>query len=288
MSFGSIYSSIVMKKIFISYGSKSFKDTLKRIKKEAHRLRIFDKVIIYTEKDLPEWICQSPLFNYAMGGYWLWKPYVILKTMQRYPNALIIYADAGCSLNRKHEEWNNWFYLMEKNEMLVQAYQPNIDYGWQEKFKTSSIEISTWTKKNTLDFFDEKFGTSDWHCFNKIWAGMIIVKHDSTLIKEWLDIMLSHPELVLEPTGEELNMQNSEFVMHRYDQSILTALVYWYINENNLKICVIPETAESIKNAAVVASRIRMYEPIPLKSKVIGVIKRVIGEKWYSIFHFWR
>lgn len=160
------------KKIFITYGNQPFRDTLKRIKREAKSLGIFDQVIAYTEKDLSEEVLSSPLMRYSRGGgYWVWKPDVILKTMQAYPDALIVYTDAGCSLNKNIEEWNKWFQLMRSNDVLVQAYQPETDYGWNAIFGTSSTAIATWTKKQTIDYFDNRIGTDKWHNFNKIWGG---------------------------------------------------------------------------------------------------------------------
>lgn len=278
-----------MKKIFVSYGSEPFYGTLKRIRKEARRLRIFDKVITYTDRDLPAYIRQSSLFNYSRGGgYWVWKPYVILKTMQRYPNAIIVYADAGCSLNQNVEEWQFWFQQMDLYDMLITQYQSNKDYGWYSAFHTKSVKISTWTKKLTLDFFDNMFGNTEWHNYNKIWAGMMIIRRNPTLLQEWLDIMLSYPELVADPTDEELPCQNDGFIAHRHDQSILTPLVYWYSKEHRMRICVLPETAESNASAAVVASRITQIEKVSLKTRVVRVIKSVIGENIYQFLHFWK
>lgn len=277
------------KKIFISYGNQPFRDTLKRLKKESKSLGIFDKVITYSEKDLSQEVLSSPLMQYARGGgYWVWKPYVILKTMQRYPNALIVYTDAGCSLNKNVEEWNKWFELMQSNDMLVQAYQPGADYGWQSIFGTSSTAIATWTKKQTLDYFDEQIGNKTWHNFNKIWGGYLIVYNKTVFVQDWLDTMLSHPALVIDPTEEEKADQYPDFVQHRHDQSVLTALVYRYLQEKKLRICVLPETAESTTTAAVVASRIRTITKVPLKTKLIHAVKSLIGENIYNALHFWK
>ena len=48
-----------MANIFISYGDEKFKKSLKLIKKEAKVIGIFDKIIIYTHKDLPAFIKSS-------------------------------------------------------------------------------------------------------------------------------------------------------------------------------------------------------------------------------------
>lgn len=74
-------------------------------------------------------------------------------------------------------------------------------------------------------------------------------------------------------------------MQHRYDQSILTALIYLYLQQGNTQIALLPETAESDNTAAVVASRIRVVEKVPLKTKVIRLLKTIIGEKGYALLH---
>ena len=170
--------------------------------------------------------------------------------------------------------------------MLVQAYQADRDYGWQEVFGTSSVAISTWTKKYTIDFFDKEIGDKIWHNFNKIWGGYLIIHNKSALIQDWLDIMLNYPELVVDPTEEEVANQYDGFAAHRHDQSILTALVYQYQQGKRLRIRVMPETAESTKTAAVVAARIRFIEKVPLKTRLIHIIKSILGEHGYNVMHF--
>lgn len=274
--------------VFISYGDIVFQKSLKRIVKEAKSLKIFDKVIAYTPTDLPKEIMQSPLMQYKRGGgYWLWKPYLIWETMQKYPDAIIVYADAGCTLNKNYDEWNSWFDKMQNTDTIVTHYQPNQDYGW-DVFDSQSVEIVTWTKKKTLEFFDHKFHSEEWHHCNKIWGGFIIAKNNSNLIKDVLDIMLSHPELVLDPIDVELSDQHPEFCQHRHDQSIITPLAYWYKSNVPGVVEIIPESGESNSSAAVVASRIRDSKMIPLKTRIIQFLKSIIGNKFYNILHFWR
>jgi len=274
--------------VFISYGDNAFKKSLKRIGKEARSLGIFDKVITYTPKNLSDDIKQSPLMNYKRGGgYWLWKPYLIWKTMLRYPNAVVVYADAGCTLNKNFKEWDSWFEIMKKTDTLLTHYQPNVDYGW-DLFDSQSVEIVAWTKRTTLEYFDNKFDSINWHHCNKIWGGFIIAKNKSSLIKDVLDIMLSSPELVIDPTDEESCNQHSGFCQHRHDQSIITPLAYWYKTNIPKVVEIIPETGESNIDAAVVASRIRDSQIVPLKTKIIQKLKSFIGNRAYNLLHFWK
>lgn len=278
-----------MYKIFITYGNENFKKTLKRVKKEVRALGIFDKIITYEPKDLSHEIMQSPLMQYQRGGgYWLWKPYVIYKTMENYPNAIVVYADAGCTINKNYEEWNRWFEIMKTTDTLLTHYSPDVDYGWGSAYGTTSVKISTWTKRMTVDYFDKRFDSVDWHNENKIWGGFMISKNNSLFVHDVLNTMLKFPELVRDPEGNEINNQYDGFCAHRHDQSIITPLAYWYVKNYPHMVTLIPETAESIKNSAVVTSRIKDKDIPSFKTKMVVAIKSLMGEKLYNRLHFWR
>src|SRR5574344_1134211 len=135
----------IYKKIFITYGDKGYHYNLKRIRGEANKLNFFDKIITYSHSDLPICIKSSPLMLFSKGGgYWLWKPYLIWKTIQKYPNATVYYADAGCTLQK----------------------------------------IKYWSKQNTLFYFDNILKTSFWHETNIILGGFVITRNGSQLIND--------------------------------------------------------------------------------------------------------
>jgi hypothetical protein len=273
-----------MKKIFITYGDERFKEALKRIGKEAKQLRIFDKIILYTPKDLPTFIKASPLMAFQKGGgYWIWKPYIIWKTLQNCnDDDIVIYADAGCCLQQS-EEWERNFNLMKDFHALVFQYQENVDYNWQPHFHCSSPKIKYWTKKTTIDYFNAFFGNDSWQEQNKIWGGASFFRNQQgKLINQWLTISLLHPELLCDPYGMELNNQDSHFVVHRHDQSILTPLSYYFSSEKG-EVLIIPETSESEHNtAAIIAKRLRYIDSIPLKTKIRRLTKKVIGKTTYN------
>lgn len=276
-----------MYKVFITYGDGNFKATLKRVRSEALALHVFDKVIVYTPKDLE---CDIGGFvtKYSDrgGGYWIWKPYLILKTLQKYPDAVVVYADAGCTLNANIPEWNRWFELMSENQLLVTRYRRNVDYGWEQTFGTNSVAIETWTRKMVMDFFDGLFRHRQWHQNEKLLAGFMMVRMGAKpLLQEWLGLMYLHPEFLVDMQEEK--EQYSSFIMHRHDQSLLTALVYYYKEKKDFPIAILQETAESDNNAAVVATRKRGVDK-STKSNVIHLLKSLFGEKTYSVFHFWK
>lgn len=252
-----------MANIFISYGDEKFKKSLKLIKKEAEDVGIFDNIITYTPKDLPTSIKSSPLFLFKKGGgYWIWKPYIIYKTLQQCNDEdIIYYADAGCTLNTNSKEWDTFQNEICIHNAIFFQYRSDVQYeGWLnfcKKEYNNSPQIVHWMKPSTIAYFTEFFGNQDFLLYNKIWGGAIIIKKNPQIIhfiEQWLMISVFHPELICDPFGAELSHIPESFNEHRHDQSILTPLLYHYKEKDD--ILVMQETSESKKqDAAIIASR---------------------------------
>lgn len=276
----------MMQKVFIAYGSDGYLESLRRIGKEAKGLGIFSKVILYTENDMPPFIKASPLKAYSRGnGYWVWKPYIIWKTMLEYPNSIVVYADCGCTLQPNMEEWNRWFELLETYDTLTFRYRLDYVYPWQEEDSTVMTTDAQWTKMSLIRYLDPMIGNRDWLQDGQVMSGIVLACRKSKLIKMWMDITLMHPELVIDCYGNEIVEQAENFKEHRHDQSMLSALCAYWRNKGCV-VNVLPETADSYKEAAVVATRDRILKnPIPLKTRIIQRIREGIGDKRYESFH---
>lgn len=275
-----------MQKVFIAYGSGGYMKSLHRIGKEAKKLGIFSKVVLYTEKDMPLYIQSSPLKAYPNGnGYYVWKPYIIWKTMQEYPNSIVVYADCGCTLQSNMEEWNRWFKLLETYDTLAFRYSLDYKYPWQEDDDRVMTTDAQWTKMSLIRYFDSMIGNRDWLEEGQVMSGVVLACRKSKIIKMWMDITLMHPELVIDCFGKEIVEQSDNFRCHRHDQSMWSALCSYWRNKGRV-VKVLPETAESCKDAAVLATRIRIFTPpIPLKTRIIYKIKEKIGPMRYDSIH---
>lgn len=276
----------MIQKIFIAYGSGGYLKSLRRIGKEAKKLGIFSKVILYTEKDMPLFIQAFPLNAYGAHGYWAWKPYIIWKTMKEYPNSIVVYADSGCTLRPNLEEWNKWFDLLETYDTLTFQYRLDYVYPWQQNDNTIMTTNAQWTKMSLIQYFDPMIGDRDWLKEGQVMGGVVLACRNSKLIKMWMDITLMHPELVMDCFGNEIVEQHKEFRAHRHDQSLLSALCsYW--RDKGRVVKVLAETAESCKDtAAIAATRKRILKnPVPLKTRIIQRIKDRIGSERYDKIH---
>lgn len=263
------------RKVFVAYANDAMTFSLHRIGRQARKLGIFDDVILYTPKDLPEYILKSPLMQYAYGGgYWAWKPCVIYETLQKYEDDTIVcYVDAGCTL-KKRAEWDMFFELMREYDTLCFKYRDEMPC-W-ERFGAISTRIECWTKKQSAEFYDSFSGSHDWRYHNKIWGGCLFMKgKQNAVLQKWLEIELQHPEVILDPQKDD--EQESFFAQHKHDQSLLTVLA----SMNPDSCIVLPEISETCgEDVAIYASRIRargFCDYCMLRFKYYA--RRVLGNK---------
>ena len=105
-----------MSKHFITFGGGTFSPkgeweaVAKRLGQEAMNTQLFDEVVAYTEEDLKSdknfWSSHSEFIekNKRGYGYWLWKPYLIGKTMRGMKEGdVLLYLDAGCEIDVGNE-----------------------------------------------------------------------------------------------------------------------------------------------------------------------------------------
>ena len=242
-----------LKKIFIAYADHNLAFSLKRIGRQARRLGIFDEIILYTPEDLPEYIRQSPLMQFERGGgYWAWKPAIIHETLQTHSEGdIVVYVDAGCTLN-KSTEWDLMFKLMLDYDTICFHYDAEMPV-W-EKFGNTSTRIKYWTKLSAINFLDEYCHDTTWHNRLKVMGGILFLKGKSNLfLQQWLDIVLNHPDVIIDPTEEELHQQPAGFAFHKHEQSVITALA-----NNNASTLVLPEISDTNgRHSFVYAERLR-------------------------------
>ena len=271
-----------MKRVLIAYANEAMKYSLKQIGIQARYIKQIDKVILYTEKDLPKKIIESPLMKYDRGGgYWVWKPYLIWKTLQDFPEGTkICYIDAGCSL-ASGQEWEKYWNLLDLYDTILFQYANPIP-RWNHLFSCPNSAIECWTKKNTLSYFDDLLGTKQYHYFSKIWGGLIFCKGKGNFfIKEWYDITLNHPELIIDPSIEELKFQHKTFSgYHRHDQSIITPLAFKHQNKD---VKVLPEIFDENKQSTIInASRNRVTKQMYRKIYIKYHLKGLLGPQKYN------
>lgn len=267
-----------MKKIFVAYATANMAYSLHLIGQQARRLGLFDDVVLWTPEDIPDYIKESPLMQYSYGGgFWAWKPCIIYETLQRYElGTVVCYVDAGCTL-KKGIEWDLFFEIMEDYDSLCFHYQKDVP-EWK-RFGATSTKIKHWGKRSLLEFLDEYIGSDVYREYNKVLGGVLFFKgKNNGFVRDWLDIIKLHPEIVYEPAADE--KQYSYFALHKHEQPVITAL-----SVKHQKNCmVLPELFEFKGGGAIRTTRIKAKD---FREYVVIMLKRyfriVLGNKLTNI-----
>ena len=209
------------KKVFITFGGgkQTFIDAGNRLINQVKKTNYFDKLILYTDEDLKKdkifWDKhKSFIENNKRGyGYWLWKPYIIKKTMENMNNGdILLYLDCGCEIGgKKQKNLPKFFDLVKKDKIICT--------------KTGHCE-KNWVKRDLLvllDLEDSKFIKTQ-----QYQAGVVmyyICNMTRTIIDFWYNIGNNYHMIDDSPS---IKQNYNCFIEHRHDQSIFSLLIKKY------------------------------------------------------------
>jgi hypothetical protein len=172
--------------------------------------RGFESFYLYDERDFEEDFKKRNTETLSLsrgGGYWLWKPYVILLAAQRcLEKDFLLYLDSGALPRCAPREYKS---LANDDRIHV----------WCEE----DAKIQMWTDPEVIAVFGEN---SEYANNPVVWAGAIFARNTKLLEKfaqYWLQIC-EEPKM-LRPETLIGYSKKSEFVWHRHDQSILSLIV---------------------------------------------------------------
>ena len=148
------------------------------------------------------------IFSQKRGaGYWLWKPYLIFKTLINLPdNEILIYSDAGVE-------------FVNNPQHIVDAMQQDI-FLFGNNYK--HVE---WCKGDCMMAINGRILPSD---LLQVQASVIFIRNNETtrnFVKEWL-LWCQMPGFIDDSPSKLPNYPT--FAEHRHDQAILTCLAYKY------------------------------------------------------------
>lgn len=209
-----------MKINFVTFADLRYKPTLERMKDEAKAMGVFNSIYVLCEDDFDEeysnlFYSQKRNKLYAFG-YYCWKSYAIKKTLDlSNEDDVIVYCDAGCTLNAKESERiRSWAKILDNDKDIICFIQ------------NMYIE-SDYTKEDLFRYFDID-DKNEYRNSPQFFAGALIIRKTKTsveLINKWFH--LSNDNLIL--INETSQASNKEgFIAPRYDQSILSLLLKQY------------------------------------------------------------
>ena len=200
-------------------GSPALRGALKTRQDQARRAGFFLSITTISDIDLTNdhdfWISHGDFIkNNPRGyGYWLWKPYIILKHLSSIQEGdILYYADVGCEVNRlggvNLDRYND---IIDKQDILL--------------FELNH-PARKWTKGDLLSLFP------DLRTRNQLVGGVIGLKacaKSRDIIESWFELCSRDGYHYLDDSPS--NTDNDEiFREHRHDQACLTAAVTAYDN----------------------------------------------------------
>lgn len=242
-----------MEKInFLTFGNEKYYKALERLKNEAYSFNIFDKILIYNNLSIFSdfWNKHSNFIeNNKRGyGYWLWKPYLVLKTLETMNNNdILVYADAGCSLNINGINRLNEYFDIVRNS----------NYGILS-FELEHVE-KKWCKMDLFEYIDVMNNDNILNS-NQLVGGIFILKkceHTIKLVEMWNDIMSNNYNLIDDSKSKLKN--DDSFIEHRHDQSVFSILrkkYGSYIIKDETWLPILEEVDNSKLNYPILARRL--------------------------------
>ena len=213
--------------VAISYGSEEYKQQLEWNKKSALEIAKVDEYYGYGPEDIdPEFRLKNN-FTLSLGrgnGYWLWKPYFLLKTLKNQLNEgdYLIYSDASIVYKQKAEILVH-FLKMKNAEMYL--------------FRLPFLE-KIYTKRDAFILLgaDTPFFTETGQ-FNAAFQIYRKSKFTEIFLEEYL--YYAQDIRILTDKPNTLGLPNYKgFYDHRHDQSILSILTkkYGQVNANRMNV----------------------------------------------------
>lgn len=214
---------------FLSFGDDAgFGKALSRCENQALNFKdgngesVFKDVFCVNEEDIednfPEFLEKNLEFikNNRRGfGYWIWKPYLILRLMETLEdNDVILYMDSGCQLN------------YQALDRLKFYYEKALEYGGVY-FKLTHPELM-FTKMDTYKkVFPDK--EADEEELQNCATAMLLKVCDENkkFLEEWYSICTEDSYRYVDDSESEIE-NSSIFTDHRHDQSIFSLLVKKY------------------------------------------------------------
>lgn len=212
-----------MKIFFLSFADSSLSPTLKRIEEQANQMQVFDKIMIYNEKQIPQFIKNRIKYVIKQTGskrgygYWCWKPalinFIIKNEMS--DGDLLLYGDAGCDLNPKNRhKLIEYFELTEKKEIIV------------PQFNNKNYCDNYWTKSDTIALFEEQISKEklDEGQIHAAIIFLLVNQYTRRIINMWESLTCEN-NLHYFDDSPSIIPNHIKFKEHRHDQSILSLLL---------------------------------------------------------------
>jgi hypothetical protein len=206
------------KKYLCAFADSGLPHVISRFKLQADQMKSYNKVFFYTEEELNSdfrtYFSDKLKVNRGFG-YWVWKPQIILQTLEQLNEGEILqYIDAGSHLNPLgFQTLHDYFTLTNNSDIGIVA------------FKGMGIHVEKkYTKGDLFDYFNVRY-RDDVYDTNQVSAGTFFIrkcKKSINIIENWLKVYYNDFSLVDDTPSKSPNFNG--FYEGRHDQSVFSLL----------------------------------------------------------------
>ena len=199
----------------IVYANDIYANAKTRLCNEAVATKWFDTITAFGPEDLDSEFNEK--FTNILkcsrgGGYWIWKPYIIKKRLDQIKdNDILIYLDAGCSINPYGKnKLNEYIEMLNHSDAGIFSFQ------------MEHIE-KLWTIKEIFQHFNVNPDGEIANSGQNIATIEIIKKNPNSikLVNLWNETIYANPMLF---TDHYNNAQAPYFKENRHDQSVFSVI----------------------------------------------------------------
>ena len=204
---------------FITYGdSNKYYISKKHIINMAKKSNFFASTNSLSKSSLDQQFLkkyQNILSNSRGGGYWLWKPRLILNKINEINKGdIVVYADSGSSFNfharDKFYEYINILCSSEAGTLMFENRKEftEVKYTTKELFSYFKVNLNSSIAKTT-----------------QLMGGHLILRkndHSEYVLNEFFKVVDYDNNLITDFYNK--TKQDKQFITHRHDQSILSLL----------------------------------------------------------------
>lgn len=198
-------------KYMINYANSNYARTQKLCSKSG-LIFGFDKIIEYSEKNIDKEFKakNAEILRQKRGnGLWLWKPYIIKKTLDEMNYGdILFYCDSGAFIFRKPAP----VFEILKNQDIWVTVLPLVERQFTKRYTFLAMNMNESSYINSPQI-SGSFMAFKKSCFTE------------QFVTEWLEYCCNKD--ILEPPKDRTD-EYDDFVSHREDQSILSLLIKKY------------------------------------------------------------
>jgi len=209
-----------MKTYLINYAHKAFFESRKKNSQSAKEIGEFDEVIEYTFDDIDDNFRthNAQILSHPRGaGYWIWKPYIVNKTLARVNDGdIVFYCDSG--------------------SVFIKSAKPLIDLCINKSNGVVCFHMEPVARnKEVLQTKKDTFVLMgcDYPMFTESWArlgGFSVWQKNAFSLEvaaKWLQ-HVQDPRVVTDMPNQCGVPEDPRFIDHRHDQSVFSLITKKY------------------------------------------------------------